>query len=283
VNAGLTLIAALIIAAAPLAAQSDSLVVRVWQFEPDGSRFSTGRRVVPARGDVEIRLMVGDPSASAFWQRLRLDATLSLHDTRDSTLVGGTVAAGRVTDVQSAGIRGESQVTIEERRYALRLAVPRGESLWFFPFGQPSAGERGLGFELTRGDSGPPLDRRWSPRTRTLLIASDLSVVARPAPPQRIRLEVGQPGAFAVAYEGPIHSLSPVEIPVPNAPRGSRLAFSTRPRPWFTDSSERCWHWKWADGQPPAGSTCRLTETKPWLTLLFGSRGQLLRVTALGG
>jgi hypothetical protein len=106
----------------------------------------------------------------------------------------------------------------------------------------------------------------------------ELGVVARPAPPLQTRIEVGQPGAFRIAYEGPVHALSPITISVPNSTRAVPLAVVLG-QPWFVESGERCWRWYWTDGKPPSGSACLAKERTQHVTLIHGSGGQLLRLT----
>jgi hypothetical protein len=273
-------------AAAGTPQQSDQIVVRVWQFEPDGSRFSTGRREAAAAGDTELHLTIGDPMTTGFFRQYRLDATMALHDVGDSTMVGGIVAAGEVTGSRRMTGRSslrETRATIDERRFHLRQAVARGEAIWFFPFGRPQAGERGVGLEITRHDTVPTGARAWSGARLVVMTAHDLGLVARPARPARVRLEVGGPASFNQVYEGPIRSFVPIEVPVPNAPRGARLAFTVVPAPWFTGSEVRCWTWAWADGQPPSGGHCLAAGDSLYRQMLYGSKGQSLRVTVLGG
>ncbi len=267
-------------AASHASAQTDTLTVRLWQFEPDGSRFALGRRLLAVPNDAELRLMIGEPGSRAMARDLRLDATLAMYDTPESTVVAGTVAAGRVTGGDRYALPGESRSTIEEHRYRLDTRVKRGEPVWFFPFGQPKHGERGIAIELARGNVGTDLDRRFQAPGPVLLLMHELGIVTRSAPPVRIRIETGQPAAFTVAYEGPVHPLAPITFRVPHSTRAAPLAVVLDPRPWFGDSNQLWWRWYWTDGRPSGGWYMGRERTQ-YLTLIHGSGGQLLRLTVL--
>jgi hypothetical protein len=265
----------------PDRARADTLTVRLWQFEPDGSRVYLGRRLVAVAADAELRLMIGEPGSQGMVRDHRLDATLAIYDAGDSTVVAGMVVAGRVREGNLVASAAESRAIIEEHRYRLDTRVKRGEPVWFFPFGRPREGERGIGIELARGARSADRDRRLVHPGPVVLIMPELAVVARPAPPLRARLEVGQPGAFTVAYEGPVHALSPITFTVPHAARAAPLAVVLGRRPWFVETGEQCWRWYWGDGKPPSGGACLPPERMQYQTLIHGSGGQLLRLTVL--
>lgn len=247
---------ALAAAAGPARAQQDSLTVRIWQFDSTGFRHVTGRRVVHAPRTADIRFVLGAPTRWGFGPPYRLDATLSMYDQGDTTVVGGIVAAGRVVVSDSRAAPVSVHSTIDEHRYLVHVRVARGAPVWLFPFGKPQRGQRGFGLELQRGDVGPAFDLSTVNLRDVLVTMQDLSITTRRGRVARIRIDTGPDVShFTMRYDGPIHPLSPITFDVPGSGRGP-LAIMLGEPPWFTDPPEMCVGSYWVHDAPRPNLGC---------------------------
>lgn len=274
----------------PAAAQSTVAYYQfhLWQIEPDGSRHSAGGFGGGGSGEYDFRIWIKPDRRIAGNRDYRLDADFVVHRLADSTIMIGEIVATR-------GV--SSQITedltrharLEEDTYRRTLVLHSGTSAWFYPFGIPRQGERGIAFEVSPATSassaiGFPVTRdldfllqgarsygiQWSPRSHGV----------------QARLEVGTPGGqWTTVYTGDLLTRLPVRVPlVGKGARGADLIIELQAPDWGippADVDAICWRWSWADHQPPGGGSCAGAHGRTAVQRLYGSRAGFLRVTIL--
>ena len=276
----------LLIGLVPLAGASaraqgkDSLYeFRVWQFLPDSSRASPGTLSGIARGNEDFHMFIALGSVSAlFGPDVRLDGDFVVHQINDSTLLVGDITAIRVLSRDSALLFARNfagQDRLERRTYRLRATTTRRAPVWFYPFGVPQRGERGIAFELTSSDTQPARSINWPPRQGAAPISYGIDAVAR-SHRARVRVEVGDR-----AFEDDVLTRVPVRIAMKGGARGQDLMFELEAKPAGAPPGHVCWRWFWADERPPGGSACERRRGEAVEQKLDGSAGLRMRVTLL--
>lgn len=259
---------------------------RVWQFLPDGSLTNPGTMSGVASEDEDFHMFITLGSGAApLVPDIRLDGDFAVHRMEDSTLFVGDITAMRVLGRDSTKLFARdmtSEDRLERRVYRMRVTTTGGAPLWFYPFGVPRRGERGIAFELTSAATEPrdsTLSRSQAYRLPEGAVAMSYGIEGvKRAHRARVLVEVVS-GQLQKAFEGELLTRVPVRIPVKGGGRGQDLMFEVEAeeRP-----GERCWRWFWADEKPPGGFGCgspvlgRTVEQS-----LDGSVGLKMRVTLL--
>jgi hypothetical protein len=211
---------------------------------------------------------------------VRLDGDFVLHELKDSTVLVGDITAVQVLSRDSTRLFARDLVSrdrLDRRTSRLRATMTRGMPLWFYPFGVPQRGERGIAFELTSSDTQPTRQINWPPRQGAAPIAYGINALKRPHR-ARVRVEVGAK-AWETGFEDAALTRVPVRIAVRGGARGQDLMFELAAQ---ETPGQLCWRWYWADERPPGGFGCgsRIGGTTVEQRL-DGSLGLKMRVTLL--
>lgn len=257
---------------------------RVWQFLPDSSHTSPGTLSGVAGEDQDFHLFIALGSGAApLAPDVRLDGDFAVHQMRDSTIFVGDITATRVlsrdsTTLFARDLRSEDR--LERRTYRLRATTNRGGPVWFYPFGVPRRGERGIAFEFTASDTEPAdtmrrIGTRFTPPTGFTPMEYGINGLKRPHR-AHVRLEVGD-RTFQTVFEDAALTRVPVRIPLKGGARGQDLMFELAAQ---ETPGETCWRWYWADEGPPGGFGCGpLVTGKAVEQNLGGSARLRMRVT----
>lgn len=290
---GVFLVLALLGLTTSAAAQSTMsfYLFRLWQIEPDGTRHSAGGFGGGGTSDFDFRIWIKPDRRIAGDMDYRLDADFVVHRLADSTVMIGEIVATR--EVSASADPGDSirHARLEEETFRRTLVLHSGggTTAWFYPFGIPRQGERGIAFEISPASSAAgamdlPVTRDidfllrgarsygivWKPRTHSV----------------RARLEVGSPGGeWNTVYEGDVLTRLPLRVPLAGkGARGVDMVFELQAPEWGVPPAEVddvCWRWSWADRQPPGGGSCTGIHEGTAVQRLYGSRAGFLRVTIL--
>ena len=257
---------------------------RVWQFLPDSSRTSPGTLSGVASEDEDFHMFITLGSSSPpLAPDVRLDGDFVVHQWNDSTLFIGDVTAQRVVSRDSTKLFARDLVgedRVERRTYRLRATSARDRSVWFYPFGVPRRGERGVAFELAvstaqPGDTAGKRPERYRPPRGFVPMSYGIDALNR-AHSARVRVEVGD-REFANVFEGEALTRVPVRIRVQGGARGQDLMFELETE----EQGKACWRWYWADERPPGGAGCWRVPDQAEVASLDGTKGLKLRVTRL--
>jgi hypothetical protein len=256
---------------------------RVWQFLPDSSRTSPGGMSGVVSGDEDFHMYIALGAGRT--PPVRLDGDFVAHQVNDSTLLVGDITAIRILSRDSTRLFArdlESEEQLERRTYRLRATIARGGPVWFYPFGVPRRGERGVAFELTSSisvlaQSTSRDTTRYVPPPGFAPMEYGINGLKRPHR-ARLRIEIGDT-AFVTLFEGEALTRIPMRIRLERGARGQDLMFEleAEERP----GAALCWRWFWMDEQPPGGSACGHVSGKAIAQSLYGSGGLKMRVTLL--
>ncbi len=262
---------------------------RVWQFLPDSSRTSPGGMWGAGARDEDFHMFIALGSGSGpLAPAVRLDGDFVVHQLKDSTLLVGDITATRLLSRDSTGLFARDftgQDRLERRTYRLRTRTTRGSAVWFYPFGVPRRGERGIAFELSSSDTEPVDATHRTPSNYesppgAAPISYGIDGLTRPHR-ARVRVEVGDR-----TFEDDVLTRVPVRIALKSGARGQDLMFELEAQdPAGGRPIEMCWRWFWADERPPGGSGCGSfipgIRGETVEQSLDGSAGLKLRVTLL--
>jgi hypothetical protein len=256
---------------------------RVWQFLPDSSRTSPGTLSGVVSGDDDFHMFIALGAGPT--HPVRLDGDFVAHQLQDSTLIVGDVVATRILardSTRSFARDLESEEQLERRTYRLRATIARGGPVWFYPFGVPRRGERGVAFELTLfvselAQSTSRDTTRYVPPPGFAPMEYGINGLTRPHR-GRIRIEI-EDTAFVTRFEGELLTRIPTRIRLKGGARGQDLMFEleAKERP----GAALCWRWFWMDERPPGGSACGRRPGETVEQKLDGSAGLKMRVTLL--
>lgn len=258
---------------------------RVWQFLPDSSRTSPGGMSGVVSKDQDFHMFVTLGSAST--SLVRLDGDFVAHQLKDSTLLVGDITAMRVLSRDSTRLFARdlaSEDQLERRTYRLRATMARGGPVWFYPFGVPRRGERGIAFELTSSET-EPADMVHSPSSRYeppegfAPMEYGINGLTRPHR-ARVRVEVGSKALLTV-FEDEVLTRVPVRIAMKGGARSQDLMFELQAQEGAVPGKV-CWRWFWADERPPGGFGCgSVIRREAVEQSLDGSVGLKVRVMLL--
>lgn len=277
----------------PAAAQSSMSYYQfhLWQIEPDGTRHSAGGFGGGGTSDLDFRIWIRPDRRIAGDMDYRLDADFVVHRLADSTVMIGEIVATR--GVSTSAYPGDSvrHARLEEETFRRTLVLHSGgrTTAWFYPFGIPRRGERGIAFEISPASS--------AASAMDLPVTKDLDFLLRGARSYgivwkarthsvRARLEVGSPGGeWSTVYEGGVLTRLPLRVSLAGkGARGTDMVFELQAPEWGvppTEVDDLCWRWSWADRQPPGGGSCAAIRHGTAVQRLYGSRAGFLRVTIL--
>ncbi len=257
----------------------------LWQIEPDGSRLSVGRFGGGGYDDIDFRIWIKPSRRLTGNTDYRLDGDFVAHRLGDSTIMVSEITAVRELRRDQAPGDSITRAQLEEETYRRTIVVRGGASGWFYPFGIPERGERGVAFEITVYDSVPP--ELPVDRGRDYLLSNHaygIEMISR-LNRARIRLEIRDAASgWRTVFEGDALTRIPVRVPLRGkGARGQDLVFELDAPEWgFPEAPESsmCWRWYWADRQPPGGEACAATRRGTAVQPLGADLGQL-RVTVL--
>jgi hypothetical protein len=256
---------------------------RVWQFLPDSSRTSPGGMSGAVSRDEDFHMYIALGAAPT--PAVRLDGDFVAHQVKDSVVLVGDITATRVLSRDSTRLFTRDPVSkeqVERRSFRLRTTIARGGPVWFYPFGVPRRGERGIAFELTSsvreaGQTTPPDTARYVPPPGFAPMEYGIDGLTRPHR-ARIRIEVGDT-VLVTVFEGEVLTRLPKRLALARNARGD-LMFELQAQDG-TAAGRVCWRWFWADEQPPGGSGCERFGGAGVEQSLYGSAGLKMRVTLL--
>jgi len=266
---------------------------QLWQIEPDGTRHSGGGFGGGGSGEFDFRIWIKPEPRITGGLGYRLDADFVVHRLVDSTVMIGDITA--IREVSSNAEPGDSirHARLEEETFRRTLVLRSGATAWFYPFGMPKRGERGIVFEVSPAANPTTpaqkigFDRAYFLLHDFLLTGRSYGIEWKPRTHSlRARLEIGTPGAgWSTVFEGPVFTRLPLRVPLDGkGARGSDLIFELQAPEWGippADVDAVCWRWSWADRQPPGGGSCAAIHEGPVVQRLYGSRAGFLRVTVL--
>ncbi len=265
----------------------------LWQIEPDSSRFHIGDVGGGGSSNMDFRLLL-KPTRGLFGRiGYRLDADFVVHRRGDSTLLVGEIRAARVLSEESVGsMAGDrpARARLEEETYRRSLVVSTGSAAWFYPFGVPGRGERGLVLEISEHGLGTPAragctsDRKRPPVM--FLTKENYAIEVRGRMHQaRVRLEIGSGESWRTVFEGDALTRVPVRVAMGGqGARGQDLMFELQAPEWgipFDLQDSLCWRWYWADQEPPSGGACASVDRGTVVQRLYGGGFGHLRVVIL--
>jgi hypothetical protein len=274
---------------APVRAQDESRLYQfhVWQIESDGSRFSQGGFQGGGWPQYDFRMWIKPDRRILETGGYRLDADFVVHWLGDTTVLLVDVAAIRELSRHATPSDSGTRTRLEEESYRRSLVLLPGTSAWFYPFGIPKRGERGIAYEVTMADSSlsdMPFDREHE----FLLSGHDYGVEFGPRLHRvRIRLEIGTDSTgWRRVFEGPGLTRLPVRVPL--AREGAReqtLVFELEDPEWSNKNlkahDQICWRWSWVDRTTRGGGSCTSINRGTSVQRLYGSNVGELRVTIL--
>jgi hypothetical protein len=223
----------------------------------------------------------------------RLDADFAVHRLGDSTVLIGDIAAIRERSPESRFGDSVTRSTLEETRYRRLVVLREGAAAWFYPFGIPQRGERGVVFEITMFVGSPYDLATAAPKlpfghpNDFILTGRNYGIEVAPRLHRaRVRLEVGTAAAgWRKLFEGDAFSRMPIRAPTGmQGARGQDVLFELEAPEWGLPMDQQdivCWHWSWADHLPPGGGSCAAAHGGRSVQRLFGSTAGHLRVTIL--
>ena len=259
----------------------------VWQIESDGSRFSQGGFRGGGTPEWDFRMWIKPDRRILGTSGYRLDADFVVHWFGDTTMLLVDVAAIRELSPHATSSDSVTHARLEEESYRRSLVLLPGTSAWFYPFGIPKRGERGIAYEVTIYDSSVsdmPIDRGHE----FLLSGHDYGVeFGARLHRARIRLEIGTDSTgWRRVFEG--QGLTRLPVRVSLAREGAReqhLLFEVEDPEWRNKNlkghDQICWRWSWADRTTPRGGSCTSINRGTSVQRLYGTGAGQLRVTIL--
>ncbi len=303
--------------ASPATAQTDFPSYRflVWQIEPDESHALLGKLGGGGSSNMDFRIWIKPRRWHPNPPEVRLDADFAVHRMVDSTLmvadvIAGTVVARAVHEARNVGLgEYESHATVEEAAYrrSIVLAHTDGESAWFYPFGVPRAGERGIAFEISyedpeemEGDTRDTLPKRFQTPSGaladTVLLPGGFGIEVRGRLHRaRLRVEVGEPTENNVgrmtadtlrwrqAFEGELLTRVPVQIHIGEREgRAQDLELELEAPDWqLPGVGTVCLRWRWRDDEVLYRVLCGIRQGERTVGTVSEPRGLVMRVTVL--
>ncbi|MGH9896213.1 MAG: hypothetical protein ACREA0_30315, partial [bacterium] len=234
----------------------------VWQIESDGSRFSQGGFRGGGTPQYDFRMWIKPDRRILGTGDYRLDADFVVHWLGDTTVLLVDVAAIRELSRQATPGDSVVHARLEEESYRRSLVLLPGTSAWFYPFGIPKRGERGIVYEVTIADSSPP-DMPIDKGHDFLLSGHDYGVeFGSRLHRARIRLEIGTDSTgWRRVFEG--QGLTRLPVRVALARDGAReeiLLVELEDPEWRNKNlkghDQICWRWSWADRTTRGGGSC---------------------------
>jgi hypothetical protein len=259
----------------------------LWQIEPDGSRFSAGGVRGGGTEGYDVRLWVKPDRRIAGNGDYRLDADFVVHWLGDTSALIGEVDAIREVHHSTAPGDSVTRAHLEEETYRRSVALVPWSSAWFYPFGVPRSGERGVGFEITVAESMSTAPIPFEAGHSFLLSGRAYGAEFGPRLHRaRLHIEVGTPASgWREVFDGLALTRVPVRVRLAREIASGRDLLLELEDPEWRSGLEHhdslCWHWSWIDRQPPGGGSCAAANGGVSVQRLYGSEGGQLRVTVL--